>query len=148
LNGYSPAAAEAMYLAGDIPNPELNQSPDLPAPDSTEGSSASATRVTASSPTSAVVETISVLVTPNDYVDHWASFSHIGQPPVVVGHGPSFNTIWNVVRVGGFLGACADGAEVGGSVGGPVGAAFGCLAVGLAFDIGAEQARQRIQNTG
>jgi hypothetical protein len=55
-------------------------------------------------------------------------------------------TIWNVIRVGGFLYACVEGGAVGGTVAGPVGFAAGCLAVGLAFDISAEQAKKKIEH--
>ena len=54
-------------------------------------------------------------------------------------------TIWNVVRAGGFLYACWEGAAVG-SVGGLGGAVAGCIIVGVAFDISAEHAKKRIEH--
>ena len=57
------------------------------------------------------------------------------------------DTWWDPVRWGGLAAACAEGAEVG-AVGGPWGALVGCGAVGLAFDLAAENARHQLEEDG
>lgn len=54
---------------------------------------------------------------------------------------------WNGLRVAADAAACAEGAEIG-AVAGPEGAVIGCLAVAIAFDASAEQARRRISEAG
>lgn len=53
-------------------------------------------------------------------------------------------SIWKIVRIGVGLSACIEGGWVGVSDAGTGGAIVGCL-VGLAFDLGAEQTRHKIE---
>ena len=74
----------------------------------------------------------------------WQAVQHQGSTPSVSGDLGGFETLWTAVRVASFVAGCVDGGRVGAVAGWP-GAAVGCLAVGLAFDIGAEQANRKVK---
>jgi hypothetical protein len=57
------------------------------------------------------------------------------------------NTWWDPVRWGALAFACAEGAHVGAAAG-PWGAVIGCGVAGLALDLGAENARHRLEDEG